>query len=311
MRGLQILKTSENIKEISSISSTYELKVLDDNMEIMILNLKSDAIIICQPYECKNAINYYYIISGLLEHHKDKALVRPGDSISVKDITESAFFKAIEDTKVLWAVSKSIFKDIYYEREKVEELLRVIQEKDHYTQQHCKRVARLASEIARRVSLTDNQIVNTINAAACHDIGKMNVSMEILNKPSNLTDEEYEIIKKHAADGFEVINNEFDVDIAKIVAQHHERLDGKGYPYGLLGNEIMIEAKIIAVADSYDAMIIDRPYRMGMKSIDALKELKKCIGTHYEKEIVDVFEEYLIEQGIISSPYNVGLGNKR
>lgn len=307
MNGLQILKTSENIKEINSINSTYELKVLDDNMEIMILNLKRNAIIICQPYECNNAINYYYIISGLLEYHKDKTLVRPGDSISAKDITESAFFKAIEDTKVLWAVSKSIFEGINYEREKVEELLRVIQEKDHYTQQHCKRVARLASEIARRVKLTDNQIVHTINAATCHDVGKMNVSIDILNKPTSLTEEEYEIIKSHAMDGFEVINSEFDNNVAKIVAQHHERLDGKGYPFGLSGDEIMIEAKILAVADSYDAMIIDRPYRMGMKSIDALNELKKCIGTHYEKEIVDVFEEYLIEEGIIDPSYD----NKR
>jgi putative nucleotidyltransferase with HDIG domain len=307
MNGLQIIKTSESIKKINSINSSYELKVLDDNMEIMLLNLKSDAIIICQPYECNNAINYYYIISGLLEYHKDKTLVRPGDSISAKDITESAFFKAIEDTKVLWAVSKSIFKDINFEREKVEKLLKDIQEKDHYTQQHCKRVARLASEIARRVSLTDNQIVHTINAATCHDVGKMNVSIDILNKPSSLTDEEYEIIKSHAMDGFEVINSEFDNNVAKIVAQHHERLDGKGYPYGLSGDEIMIEAKIIAVADSYDAMIIDRPYRMAMKPIDALKELKKCIGTHYEKEIVDVFEEYLIEEGIINPLYD----NKR
>lgn len=299
MSGLQILKTSDNIKEIYSMNSTYELKVLDENMEIMILNLKSNATIICQPYECSNAINYYYIISGLLEYHKDKTLLRSGDSISAKDIPESAFFKAVEDTKVLWAVSKGVFKNISYEREKVEELLRVIQEKDHYTQQHCKRVARLASEIARRVNLTDNQIVHTINAATCHDIGKMNVCIEILNKPSSLTFEEYEIMKKHVNDGFEVIKSEFDLNVAKIVAQHHERLDGKGYPSGLIGNEIMIEAKIIAVADSYDAMTIDRPYRMGMKPIDALSELKKCIGTHYEKEIVDVFEEYLIEEGIV------------
>jgi putative nucleotidyltransferase with HDIG domain len=299
MSGLQILKTSENIKEISSINGSYELKLLDENMEIMILNLKSNAIIICQPYECNNAINYYFVISGLLEYHNDKTLVRPGDSISVKDITQSAFFKAIEDTKVLWAVSKSTFKDIYYERKKIEELLRVIQEKDHYTHQHCKRVARLASEIARRVCLTGNQIVYTINAAACHDIGKMNVPMDILNKPGSLTYEEYEIIKEHANDGFDVINSEFDINVAKIVSQHHERLDGTGYPYGLVGSEIMIEAKIIAVADSYDAMIVDRPYRVGMKSIDALNELKKCIGTQYEKEIVDVFEEYLIEEGII------------
>jgi putative nucleotidyltransferase with HDIG domain len=311
MSGLQILKASENIKKISSINSSYELKVLDDNMEIMILNLKHDAVIICQPYECDNAINYYYIISGLLEYHKDKTLVRPGDSISAKDITESAFFKAIEDTKVLWAVNKSIFKAINYEREKVEELLRVIQEKDHYTHQHCKRVARLASEIARRVRLTDNQIVDTINAATCHDVGKMNVSMEILNKTGILTAEEYEIIKKHAIDGFEVINSEFDINVAKIVSQHHERLDGKGYPYGLIGDQIMIEAKIIAVADSYDAMIIDRPYRIGMKSKDALKELKRCIGTHYEKEIVDVFEEYLIEEGIISPEYNGEYDSKK
>ena len=304
MNGLHILKTSDNIKEISSINSSYELKVLDDNMEIMILNLKRDAIIICQPYECNNAMNYYYVVSGLLEYHNDKTLVGPGDSISVKDITESAFFKAIEDSKVIWAVSKSIFKEISYEREKVEDLLRVIQEKDHYTQEHCKRVARLASEIARRVSLTDNQIVHTINAATCHDLGKMNVPIDILNKPSSLTNEEYEIMKKHAIDGFEVINSEFDINVAKIVAQHHERLNGSGYPYGLAGNDIMIEAKIIAVADSYDAMIIDRTYRVGMNPIDALNELKRCIGTFYDKEIVDAFEDYLIEEGIIKLAFD-------
>ncbi len=132
-----------------------------------------------------------------------------------------------------------------------------------------------------------------------HDIGKINVPDEILKKPGRLTDEEFEYIKRHPGDGAEMVKKTSYEYIWQIIEQHHERLDGSGYPHGLKGNEILIEAKIIAVSDTYDAMTTDRPYRKGLSPIQTVEELKRLSGIHYEKEIVDVMVDILIEEGVI------------
>jgi HD-GYP domain-containing protein (c-di-GMP phosphodiesterase class II) len=142
--------------------------------------------------------------------------------------------------------------------------------------------------------------LDNINMASyLHDIGKINVPGEILYKPSRLTDEEYEIIKKHPADGAKMVKDTYYSEYATIIEQHHERLDGSGYPYGLKEDEILLEAKIIAVCDTFDAMTDDRAYRKAYEPNYAMDQIKSLVNKHYDEEIVNAFEEVLKEEGIL------------
>jgi HD-GYP domain-containing protein (c-di-GMP phosphodiesterase class II) len=131
-------------------------------------------------------------------------------------------------------------------------------------------------------------------AASLHDIGKIGVPENILRKPGRLTDEEFEYIRKHPEFGWMVLRGvEGFEEISQMLLHHHERLDGKGYPGGLSGDEIPLGARIIAVADSFDAITSDRPYRRAASAEDAAREIERCSGTQFDPEIVRAFRVHL------------------
>ena len=161
------------------------------------------------------------------------------------------------------------------------------------TRDHSQNVAAYAAAIGERMGLTRERIVLLRRAALFHDIGKVAVRGEVLNKPSRLTDEEFEEIKVHAVVGGAMLHHSgFEVE-ADWVRHHHERLDGRGYPDGLPGGEIPIEARIIHVADSFEAMTSDRPYHQGRPVGEAVDELRRCAGTQFEPRVVEALVELL------------------
>jgi putative nucleotidyltransferase with HDIG domain len=140
---------------------------------------------------------------------------------------------------------------------------------------------------------------NLYIASILHDIGKINTPGEILNKPGKLTNEEFAIIKRHPLDGAKMVRDSYCQDVVAIVEQHHERLNGTGYPYGLKGDEILLEARIIAVSDTFDAMTEDLSYRKALMAQFAVDELTRLVDTHYDKTVVAAFVEILKEEGRI------------
>ena len=163
-----------------------------------------------------------------------------------------------------------------------------VEARDPYTAGHQKRVATLAYEIAREMGLRE-EVCNGIQMASfIHDLGKIHIPAEILAKPGKLSEDEFSIIKTHPQVGYDILKNiEFPRPIAKIVYQHHERLDGSGYPRGISGNEILLEAKIIGVADVIEAMAFHRPYRAALGIEKAMEEIKDKRGTFFDPEVVD------------------------
>jgi HD-GYP domain-containing protein (c-di-GMP phosphodiesterase class II) len=119
-----------------------------------------------------------------------------------------------------------------------------------------------------------------------HDIGKVGVPDEILNKPGGLTSQEFEVIRRHPELGAQILEHASLTDVRAWVAAHHERPDGRGYPRGLRGQEIPVEARIVAVADAYEAMTSNRPYRSALRHTDARLELKRCAGLQFDREVV-------------------------
>lgn len=176
----------------------------------------------------------------------------------------------------------------------IEVLADIIDKRDAYTAQHSFRVANYCEAIAHKLKLNQSDYETLITAAKVHDLGKISVPDSILLKNSRLRDEERNVIMDHAMIGYKILNNlRFYKSGARFVYHHHERYDGKGYPRGLKGLQIPLGARIMAVADSYDAMTSDRPYRKAMSAGDALEELIKNSGTQFDPEIVEVFVQII------------------
>jgi PAS domain S-box-containing protein/putative nucleotidyltransferase with HDIG domain len=164
----------------------------------------------------------------------------------------------------------------------------IVDVRDPYTAGHQRRVAVLACAIGRELGLPKERIDGLEMAGDIHDIGKIRVPAEILSKPGKLTAPEMEIIRTHAEVGYEILKSiEFPWPVARIVRQHHERLDGSGYPDHLKGDQILLESRIICVADVVEAMSTHRPYRPGLGMDKALAEITEKRGTYYDPAVVD------------------------
>jgi PAS domain S-box-containing protein/putative nucleotidyltransferase with HDIG domain len=167
-------------------------------------------------------------------------------------------------------------------------LASIVETKDPYTAGHQVRVAKLSVAIAKELGLSKERINAISVASLIHDIGKITVPASILAKPGSLTDIEFAMIRTHSQVGYDILKEiDFGYPIADIVIQHHERLNGSGYPKGLKGNDIMIEARIIAVADTVESMASHRPYRPALGLDKALKELEEGRGILYDRDVVD------------------------
>lgn len=163
-----------------------------------------------------------------------------------------------------------------------------VEQRDAYTSGHQRRVAHLASSLAREMRLSENIIEGIRMAATIHDLGKISIPAEILSKPTRLTDLEFSLIKIHPQVGFDILKEvDFPWPTARMVYQHHERLDGSGYPQGLKGEEILLEARIMAVADVVEAMASHRPYRPGLEIDAGLDEISENSGKFYDPDAVD------------------------
>ncbi len=167
---------------------------------------------------------------------------------------------------------------------------RTIELKDHYTGEHVENTVHYSTELARRLHLSQDEIENIREASVLHDLGKIGISDEILHKKSKLTKKEFDVIKKHPQIAADIIRPiQFMHDIIPLILYHHERWDGKGYPTGMKGEEIPVGARIIAVADVYQALTSSRPYRKAFSEKEAIKMIKKEAGSHFDPNIVDVF----------------------
>jgi len=173
-----------------------------------------------------------------------------------------------------------------------------VETRDPYTAGHQRRVAELAGAIAEEMELSCEQKNSVRLASVIHDLGKISVPAEILSMPRKLSDIEFSLVKNHAESGFEILKDiDFPWPIAEIIRQHHERLDGSGYPRGLRDDELLIEAKILMVADVVESMISYRPYRPARALEEGLAEIEENRDLLYDPEVVDACLRLFREKG--------------
>ncbi len=190
------------------------------------------------------------------------------------------------DLKKVYKVQQRASLEVLYS------LADAVDARDIYTIGHSKRVTECATNIARVMGLKKKELDAIRLGGPLHDIGKIAVKDAIISKPGKLTEDEFSQIKIHPVKGYRIIEGMDFLGEARLLAlHHHERFDGKGYPYGLKGEEIPLGARILAAADAIDAMTSDRPYRKALELDMVLKELEKCSGTQFDPRVVNAFLE--------------------
>jgi len=232
--------------------------------------------LICAPLMIRNSI--LGILS--IRKKKNREVFNKKDLHHILSLTKRASLNL--ENKILY---ESIYSNIM---DTLKSLISSIEARDHYTEQHCQRVTELSIRIAASMDCSEKDIESLKIAGILHDVGKIAVPDSILLKPDKLTKEEYLIIKNHPTIGENILKPVILLDKErKIIQCHHERWDGKGYPLGISGNDIPFLARILAVADSFDAMTNNRPYRPAMSIEKAVEELVKNKNTQFDPDIVE------------------------
>ncbi|MBI4684999.1 MAG: HD domain-containing protein [Nitrospirae bacterium] len=234
---------------------------------------------------------HLWIQATPVKHGEIEALI-----ISIVDITE------LKEKEYLLEKSKDAFlnmlRDMHESYNNLKELfvalisafVHALDAKSQWTKGHSENVTKYAVMIAKEMGMDTTEIDNLKVAALIHDIGKIGTYDYLLDKSDMLTDEEFKLIQMHPSTAVDILNDIKQLkDILPIIKHHHERYDGTGYPEALKGDEIPIGARILCVADSFDAMTADRPYRQSLGMEYAKSELKRCSGTQFDPEIVDTF----------------------
>ncbi len=285
------------------IQSSAKLSLLGkgDGAEVMIQKINANETVFIDPSELSDVMEFFYVLDGELEidNNKSKKILNRDDYFYVHHLKEHVEFKTITDVKLLYFSTQPVFHYLSSTIKELMELANVVEEKDIYTHGHITRVKDYALKIGNKMRLSKEKIENIGFASLFHDIGKINVPDEILKKTGKLTDEEYEIMKNHSRWGAEIVSSTYFEKLSEIIRQHHERIDGSGYPDKIIGKKISIEAKVIAVADSYDAMTSDRPYRKGLVPAIAIEELISLKGIQYDESVVDALVEVMKDDGVL------------
>ncbi len=291
----------------------------DNNIHAVVLDINMPDLTGLQVFKKIKSINQYVPIifhTGSSARHEERrdirkqfrphAYVQKGDPEHLLDTVVSAvesYGNILRNVKLSESLYEELKKSTDKIKTNIEETIHAmamtVEMRDPYTAGHQRQVANLASAIAKKMGLPREQIDSLHLAGTIHDIGKMQVPTEILSKCGKLTELEFDMIKTHPQAGYDVLKTiEFQWPIAEFVLQHHERMDGSGYPSGLKGESILIEARILSVADVVDAIVPHRPYRPALGIKKAQEEIFNNRGVLYDPNVVDACLSIISENSV-------------
>ncbi len=293
--GLTIRRRGEVSDRVDKRSTALELLAVSGALEITRQRIEAGKYFNLYDAQEWSGFEFMYVLRGelLLEHSSGcQTPIKEGDYFYHHGLAEKAYFHVQTDVELLIACMPPSFHLTRDDMQEMMELARSVEEKDPLTEGHCSRLERLSILTGERLGLRSEQLVALSYGAYLHDIGKVKVPDEILNKPGRLTDEEWNEMVKHPDHGSAMLGKkDYLLGAAEMVRAHHERFDGTGYPRGLKGEEIPIGARVIAVVDAYDAITSVRPYQKALAKREAIRELRRSAGTHFDPRVVRAFIE--------------------
>ncbi|MBK5242210.1 HD domain-containing phosphohydrolase [Clostridium sp.] len=303
MQGLYLGQNESCLEKVTQDFGELRLIGKGDGAEIMIQKIESEQVFFIEPSDSNETLEFFYVLEGSIncERDSENIVLNKGEYFYAHGLKETVSLKTITEVTMLYLSTEPFFHYLSKGIKELSSMVKSVEEKDIYTHSHGERVRDYSINIAKILGLSSERLENIAFASLCHDVGKIFVPNKVLNKPGNLTEGEFNLIKNHPLDGEKMTQGTFMKNISKIISQHHERIDGTGYPRGLKGDEILLEAKIIALADSFDAMTSDRSYRKAMDMSVAFKELKSLSGIHYDEKVVEAFEKVLKEENLINN----------
>jgi len=289
-----LLRAGDAIETISIRSLDLSLLVSGDGTEVIRHHLRQGGRWALRPEDGWEALEFILVTSGQLRGVVDgvEIILGAGDSLTNHPVTAPIHFSALKDAEFIYVCSRPVFHLYSKVARQMMELAVNIEYRDGYTAHHCSRITRMSMIVAEEMQLSSAQVGRLNRGAFLHDVGKAIIPLEILNKPGPLTPGEWEIMRRHPTAGREMLHDTglpILKDAAPIVEQHHERWDGKGYPHGLKGHDILVESAIVAVVDAFDAMTTDRSYRKGMGKQEAIDELIRGRAAQFRPDVVDAF----------------------
>ncbi|MFS0690730.1 HD-GYP domain-containing protein [Sporosarcina sp. 179-K 8C2 HS] len=256
----------------------------------------------CAQYNPENTVvETYTLLDGEveIEHRGNRTKLQIGETLDASCYEKIVTFYGTSNSEILMKMDADFYEQLFFETQTLQTEMDAVARVDGYTYHHCDRIRQYAIEVWKRMDQPKCRLKLLRWGSYFHDIGKLAIPIEILNKPGKLTGDEWETMKLHSSIGANIMRAhpvEWLKDAAFIVEQHHERYDGKGYPYGLKGDEISLEAAIVSVVDAYDAMITERVYKQAVTVEEAFAELKRGRGTQFHPEVVDRFIEIFQEK---------------
>lgn len=291
-----IRKDQYEKKSVVSNNAVIYKKYNENNLEISMHVVKPGTTFYFLPPRDPSGAKIFFVAKGKLLHITSGQIFSEFDTIILKHDDDFFLYDPLEECQLYL----NAFGDHVYEQAKanfstVNISMEKIQLKDDYTNKHCLRVHALAKKMASKLKLSGKETYSLLVAARYHDMGKINISNDILNKPSALSSEEFDIMKCHVSMGYEHLPTLHTEIIPIIISEHHERLDGSGYPKGLKGENISELGKVLAVIDTFDAMTTDRVYKKGKSVEDAFEELYSLADVTYKKKYIDFLKEIIYD----------------
>lgn len=291
--GLSLRRQGEGLEKVTVKSGDLQLLVSGNGTELVEFTLhKGEALTLAPPEdEAGRATEICYLLDGVLtcDLPSGAANLQPRDYLVAEALDGPIFLTAASDVRLLYITSQPFFHEISQDMQELMTLAVEVEMKDGYTADHCLRLQKLSLSTGRELSLDPHRLDLLQYGSYLHDVGKIKVPQEILQKPAALTPDEWQVIHRHPIFGRELLEKTFMKHAGPIVEQHHERLDGSGYPLGIVRDEVLVESYIVAVADTYDAMTTDRPYRRALSQEEAFEEIRRYADVHYPSEVTSAF----------------------
>ncbi len=292
VKGVVLRRAGTAIERVQLRNNvTFDLLASWDGVEVARHEIPKGKRFGLRPQEDWNALEVYYFVEGeaVWEGNERSRTLGPGDCLAATPVGEPFILTALTDVVLIYVGSQPTFHTISTHATTFQDLAISVAKKDGYTVDHCQRIRDLSKKVAETLHLSPVQQYNLFHGSFLHDLGKVGIPDHVLQKPGALLPSEWELMKQHPTIGATMLQNTVYAGVAYILEQHHERLDGSGYPRGLSGEQISVEAQIVAVVDSYDAMTTDRVYRPALSKPSALSELQQGAGRLYRPDVVKAF----------------------